>query len=366
MRVHDLRFLLILALPLLGLFNMARDPQGALVGTLVIWWGLALLDQWLPGGRRSPPPVAESAPQGFFTAVIWAYVPLQISLLLMGVIHSQNADWPVVLGLAFGVGFITGAQGITLAHELGHSRNGFSRLLGWILMTTVCYGHFMVEHYRGHHVRVATDADPASARRGESLYQFLPRTLWGSWSHAWRLEAAQLARLRKGWWQSPLVWSVVGSVLMLIAAPSLVLMGFSGLGVDWRPQAAIKIIAFLLLQSAVAVLLLETVNYIEHYGLRRAVQADGKLEAFGSQHAWNADHLPSNTLLANLQRHSDHHMHAWKPYGTLEDIPGSPRLPAGYPGCLLLAVIPPLWFRLMEPRLQQHETAAAALPQTAR
>jgi alkane 1-monooxygenase len=225
-------------------------------------------------------------------------------------------------------------------------------------MTSVCYSHFMVEHYRGHHVRVATQADPASARQGESLYRFLPRTLWGSWRDAWVLEAAQLDRLRKSWWQSPLAWSVTASACMVAVLPWLISWGFQAFDYNWQPQAAIKIIAFLLVQSAVAVLLLETVNYIEHYGLRRAELPGGKHEAFGARHAWNADHVMSNSLLANLQRHSDHHMHAWKPYATLQDMPDSPRLPTGYPGCLLLAAIPPLWFGLMDGRTARQQSLA--------
>ncbi|RYF35782.1 MAG: alkane 1-monooxygenase, partial [Comamonadaceae bacterium] len=220
-------------------------------------------------------------------------------------------------------------------HELGHSKRRVDRALGWVLMASVNYSHFMVEHYGGHHPRAATLADPASARRGESLWRFLPRTLAGSWTSAWRLEGQRLHQRGKSWAASPLAWC--WAVNLAVA------------GVIWAAGAP-KIAAFWIGQSFFAIWLLETVNYIEHYGLQRRELADGRREPFGMAHAWNADHLLSNSLLANLQRHSDHHMHAWKPYPELEALPG-PQLPTGYAGCLLLAAIPPLWFRQMHCRL---------------
>jgi alkane 1-monooxygenase len=212
----------------------------------------------------------------------------------------------------------------------------------------VCYGHFMVEHYRGHHPRAATFDDPASARFGESLYAFLPRTIVGSFLSAWRLEAQRVAQMKSTWVRSPLVWSTAASAA-LVFLPFLMLFGsFSG---TIAVQSAMKIVALFLFQSVVAFTLLEMVNYIEHYGLQRSTEG-GKREAFGKAHAWNADHVVTNSLLVNLQRHSDHHMHAWKPYPTLQDMPETPRLPTGYAGSIILAAIPPLWFSLMHPRLE--------------
>jgi alkane 1-monooxygenase len=208
-------------------------------------------------------------------------------------------------------------------------------------MTSVLYAHFMVEHYRGHHVRAATHDDPASARRGETLWRFLPRTLAGSWVSAWWLEAEQLARLRRGWSTSPLVWATAVQVAWLV----LLALGLGPLA-----------LLFWLVQAGYAVFLLEAINYIEHYGLVRKQQR-GRHEPFGMNHAWNADHLVTNSIIANLQRHSDHHMQAWKPYAELRPLPG-PQLPTGYAGCLFLASVPRWWFAVMEPRLAQLEAAA--------
>ncbi len=340
MRISDLRFLVAWLLPALTIYSVIFLPTQAALWTLAIWWGIALVDVVMPGGKRSPDAVAPNTRMTYFSAVLRMYVLLQLALIAAGAYAATQSDWATVLGVAFSVGFITGSQGITFAHELGHSKSKLDRLCGWILMTSVCYGHFMVEHYRGHHPRAATHSDAATSRFGESLYRFLPRTLWGSLQSGWQLEAQRIRQMKSSWARSPLAWSTAASLMPIIAtAPVL------------SAQSATKIIAFFVVQSMVAFVLLEIVNYIEHYGLQRKT-TDGKREAFGMMHAWNADHVATNSMLANLQRHSDHHMHAWKPYATLQALPG-PQLPTGYAGCLLLALLPPLWFTVMHSRLHK-------------
>ncbi len=333
LRLADSRFLLALLLPVLSLLNTMSGAVTMGVAALVIWAAVAGVDALVPGACRSPAAALDGR------VLMWLprlYVPLQLLLIAAGLYASQALSWPAVLGLCVGIGFVTGAQGITFAHELGHGKSRFDRFLAWTLMASVNYSHFMVEHYRGHHPRAATWDDPASAREGESLLRFLPRTLAGSFASALKLEALRLQQFHKTWLHSPLAWCLAGNLVFLAALAAL---------------GGAKMAAFWLGQSVMAVWLLETVNYIEHYGLQRKTTASGGREAFGMMHAWNADHVLSNSLLLNLQRHSDHHMHAWKQFPTLEPLPG-PQLPTGYAGCLLLAAIPPLWFRLMHPRLQ--------------
>lgn len=332
LRLSDARFLAAWLLPAGMIVHVTSNPVHALWGAVLTWLLVALVDGFWPGADRSPA-AADAHPA--LTWILRLYVPLQLALLIAALWVAQRAEWPVVLALVFGVGFVTGAQGITFAHELGHGRNRADRVLGWLLMGSVNYSHFMVEHYRGHHPRAATWDDPASARRGESLWRFLPRTLAGSFVNAWRLEAQRLRQFNRGWSASPLAWAW-GVNIALIGAMAVA-------GQD-------KMLVFWIGQSLFAIWLLETVNYIEHYGLTRATLPGGQREPFGVGHAWNADHVLSNSLLANLQRHSDHHTHAWKPFAELEPLPG-PQLPTGYAGCLLLASIPPVWFALMHPRL---------------
>jgi alkane 1-monooxygenase len=340
------RFLLAAALPVAvgaALWSSAVAAWATLLG---IQLGFALLER-VPGLDRSP----AAAPQSrFHRTSLWLHGALQAALLSWGLVWllatpaGQAAGWGAVVLAGLAVGGITGSQGITFAHELGHSKRRSDRVLAWALMTSVCYAHFMVEHYRGHHPRAATRPDPASARRGESLWRFLPRTLAGSFLSAWALEARQNEQLKRSWLASPLV---IASAVQ--AAWLATLLGAFGH----------KALVFWLVQSAYAVFLLEAVNYIEHYGLERKPGAGGRPEPFGLQHAWNADHVLTNSVLANLQRHSDHHMHAWKPYAELQPLPG-PQLPTGYAGCLFIASVPPWWFALMEPRLKALDAAAPA------
>ncbi|MDO9094667.1 MAG: alkane 1-monooxygenase [Rubrivivax sp.] len=333
------RFALAWALPLLVAAAAWHSPITAWVVMLAYQLSLALLER-VPGLQHSPAATPQTA---WHRWCVRLHVPLQAGLLgwCLFLAATQDFNALAVIALGIGVGGVTGSQGITFAHELGHSRARLDRALAWFLMASVCYAHFMVEHYRGHHPRAATFEDPASARRGESLWRFLPRTLGGGLLSAWRLEALQLRQLRRGWARSPLLWATVLQCLWLA-----IVMAWLG------PLALL----FWCVQSVYAVFLLEAINYIEHYGLQRRSLA-GRPEAFGVMHAWNADHLLTNCTVANLQRHSDHHLHAWKPYAELEALPG-PQLPTGYAGCLFLASLPPLWFLAMHRRLDQLPGAA--------
>jgi alkane 1-monooxygenase len=339
-----LRFALAWLYPLSVAAAALLSPWAAW-GVTVGWQLMLALAERVPAWAHSPPAVRTTPWHRFCLRL---HVPLQLALLALGLalVATQELSVWAVVALAIGIGGVTGSQGITFAHELGHSRSRLDRGLGWLLMTSVLYAHFMVEHYRGHHPRAATRDDPASARYGESLWRFLPRTLAGSFASAWRLEAQWLAQRRRGWHRSPLAWAtaaqVGGLAVLLVAIGPLALL-------------------FWVVQAAYAVFLLEAINYIEHYGLERRVVGEGagRREPFGVMHAWNADHVLTNSVIANLQRHSDHHMHAWKPYAELEPLPG-PQLPTGYAGCLFLASVPRLWFAVMHPRLEALRGGAPA------
>jgi alkane 1-monooxygenase len=324
--LRDTRFLLALSSPLAPLAGM---QMGFHFYTLAVFFGLVpLLD--LAIGRRGAPSPAEELGRleasGFFRAILLAYVPMHLALIAWGawIVGQGTLPFWHAVGLTLSVGLVTGSQGITIAHELGHKRTRLDRLLSRVLLLSVCYGHFTVEHNRGHHVRVATPEDPASARYGESFWRFLPRTLWGSLRHAWELDRTEV------------LMSLTASVLIALA-----------LGAAFGPPA----IAFFIGQSAMAITLLEAVNYVEHYGLQRRRLADGKYERPGEQHAWDAYEWLSNCFLVHLQRHADHHLAPSRPYAALQPREGSPKLPTGYAGMLPLALVPPLWFRVMHPRI---------------
>lgn len=338
--IRDARFALAWLMPAAVAWAAWQSVWWAWSCAALIQIGLAVLERLTPSWT-SPASNAHAHP--WFAWCLRTHLVWQLALQALGVVlalrhvAAASSGFEAVMGvLAIGlaVGFVAGSQGITYAHELGHSKSPLDRAVAWALMTSVGYAHFMVEHYRGHHVRAATHADHASARRGESLWQFFPRTLLGSLKSAWQLELAQCKRMNRSLWRSPLLWATTAQLAVPLLLASM--LGWVAL-------------AFWLVQAVYAVALLETINYVEHYGLQRSTM-NGRAEPFGVKHAWNADHAATNVLLANLQRHSDHHMHAWKTYPTLDALPG-PQLPTGYAGCLFMAAVPSIWFRVMHPRL---------------
>jgi len=266
------------------------------------------------------------------------FVPVHLALLGWTLHRCVAAGWSVEtarLTLAAGLG---GAIAIVVAHELMHRPSALEQRLAEVLMASTTYTHFCVEHVSGHHKRVATPDDPATARLGESLYAFLPRTLVGSWRSAWALESARAARAGHG------PWSLHNKLVVYLIVQAALLAGLAALG------GLVAVVAFLG-QSAVAVLLLETINYLEHYGLRRAETAPGRFERVRPEHSWNASHAVSNGMLLSLARHSDHHAFVQRPYPLLRHWEGAPQLPFGYATMVWLAVLPPLWFRVMDARV---------------
>jgi alkane 1-monooxygenase len=244
------------------------------------------------------------------------------------------------IGLALTVGMVSGIA-INTAHELGHKRESLERWLSRVALAQSFYGHFFIEHNRGHHVRVATPEDPASARLGESFYAFLPRTVLGSLRSAWGLERARLARMDRS------AWSPRNDILVAWAM-SVAL--FAALAIVFGPV----VLPYLLAQAVIGFSLLEVVNYLEHYGLLRGRREDGRYERTRPEHSWNSNNVASNVLLYHLQRHSDHHANPVRRYQALRHVDEAPQLPTGYAGMIVLAAIPPLWRRVMNPRLLAH------------
>jgi alkane 1-monooxygenase len=289
--------------------------------------------------------------QWLFDLPLYGYCVLHIGLIVWGAMQAQALSALGMLALAGPVGTITGALGITVAHELGHRRHAFQRFLSQTLLVWVSYGHFYIEHNRGHHVRIGTHDDPATSRLGESLYRFWGRSVVGSFVSAWQLEATRLARLKKP------VWHVSNRMLQLWAATLAIA---AGLGAAFGPMG----VAFFAVQSFVAFSLLEFVNYIEHYGLtREPVPTQGaqtRYERVRPVHSWNDTHFVTNALVFNLQRHSDHHANPSTPYPQLRHHEGAPQLPFGYGMMIMLAHLPPVWRKLMDPRVAAWRAAREA------
>jgi alkane 1-monooxygenase len=234
-----------------------------------------------------------------------------------------------------------GGVGINTAHELGHKSEAVERWLSKIALAPTLYGHFYVEHNRGHHVRVATPEDPASSRFGESFYRFWPRTVAGSFRSAWDIEQTRLARMDRG------PWSWQSDIVQAFALTALV---YGALLAAFGPV----MIPFLVIQAVVGFSELEVVNYLEHYGLLRQKTPDGRYERATPEHSWNSNQLVTNVFLYQLQRHSDHHAHPTRRYQALRHFDESPQLPSGYASMIVLALVPPLWRRVMDWRVRAH------------
>jgi len=283
-----------------------------------------------------------------YITMLWA--PTQVIFLIWSLWFINKWDLGIIefAFFIFSVGFNTGVLGINIAHELIHKNNKLEQFLGKVLLVTVCYGHFFIEHIWGHHRNVSTPYDPASSKYGESFYEFYPRTMYGSFRSAIEIEEKELHKKGLSFWSvdNRLLQLIIGSILCMIG--SFVFFG---------PKGLILFVG----QSFVAFSLLEIINYIEHYGLQRRTtpnktkEGNQAYEQVNILHSWNADARLTNYFLFKLQRHSDHHAYASRRYQILRSFPESPQMPTGYAGMLVMALIPPLWFKIMNPRVRKFQ-----------
>ncbi len=302
------------------------------------------LDVALGMDKRNPPDsiIKWLEQDRYYRWCTYLYLPIQYAGLVFACWlwahgHLSGVDR---IGLALTVAMVSGIA-INTAHELGHKRASIERRLSRVALAQSGYGHFFIEHNRGHHVRVATPEDPASARLGESFYAFLPRTVLGSLRSAWELERVRLQRLGKTPW-SPHN-DILGAWAMTVVLYAALVASFG-----------LVVLPYLLIQAILGFSLLEVVNYLEHYGLLRQKADDGRYERTRAQHSWNSNSTASNVLLYHLQRHSDHHANPIRRYQALRHVDDAPQLPTGYAGMILLALIPPIWRRVMDHRVLAH------------
>jgi len=327
-----------------GLVQLTGSPVFWFFGPFLIFGVFPPLDLVIGLDAANPPDsVLKWLEQDrYYRWCTYAFLPLQYAGLVFACALWASGDLSVLdkLGLALTVSMVSGIA-INTAHELGHKRDRLERWLSKIALAQSGYGHFFVEHNRGHHVRVATPEDPASARLGESFWAFLPRTVKGSLVSAWGLEREWLARDGR----SP--WTVRNNILN---AWAMTVVLFAALTVVFGPV----VLPYLLIQMVLGFPLLEVVNYLEHYGLLRQKRPDGRYELTRPEHSWNSNNVASNVLLYHLQRHSDHHANPTRRFQALRHFDEAPQLPTGYAGMILLALIPPLWSRVMDRRLIAH------------
>lgn len=330
-----------------SLWTYQTTGQGGwLWGAFVLIYMLIPALDFLIGTDKTNPPedaVAGLEADRYYRAIVALYTPTQYAVTIWGawIAATQPLAWWEYAGLVVSIGVVSGI-GINTAHEMGHKNVGWERWLAKLTLAPVAYGHFFVEHNRGHHIRVATPEDPASSRLGESFWAFLPRTMVGSLRSAWELEKERLARGGHGAWN----WRNEN-----LQAWAMTVVFFGALTAWLGPI----VLPFLILQAFYGASLLEVVNYIEHYGLlRQKDPKTGRYERCKPEHSWNSNHIVTNLFLYQLQRHSDHHAHAMRRFQALRHFDESPQLPSGYASMLLVAYVPPLWRAVMDRRVLAH------------
>ena len=277
-----------------------------------------------------------------YTYILYLMIPIQIGFLFFffEVIQEPNLSNYELFGRVFGMGLMCGTLGINIGHELGHRNNRFDEFLGEILLLSSLDTHFLPYHNAGHHLNVATPNDAATARKNEWIYTFWIRSHFTSYLQAWQLENKRLKQSNRNWFhiQNRMLIYTIANILLLVS-----IFYFYNVFV---------LICFLI-ASVIGILLLESVNYIEHYGLLRKQKDNGRYEKVKRTHSWNSDHVIGKLMLFNLSRHSDHHYNGSKHYQILKSLPESPHMPTGYPGMVILALFPPLWFSVMNKKLQE-------------
>lgn len=334
------KYLFVWLLPLSVVFSFHSEGIGT-YAALIFGFVIVPFADFFLGEDRSAPDESFRHKR-VFDVILWLTVPTQLGILIWFLtIASHERNFSEAMGIITSMGLMCGVFGINVAHELGHRTSRAEQFLAQLMLTTSLYPHFFIEHNKGHHKNVATMEDPASARMGESVYAFWLRSIMGSWLSAWNISAKESARkgLRIWSWKNPMVVYA----LLIIGIPVTI-------GILLGMQTCLYFLA----AALIGILLLETVNYIEHYGLSRKKVNEFRYQDVEPIHSWNADFRLGRIVLFDLTRHSDHHYEPSKPYQVLTSMNASSQLPAGYPAMMLLSLIPPLWYRVMHPLIQRN------------
>ena len=279
----------------------------------------------------------------FFDILLYLNIPLVFSIffLSLNLLLYSSSSFEIV-GIIASTSIMMATNGINVAHELGHRKSFFSRTCSKLLLMPSQYMHFYIEHNFGHHVNVGTAEDPATAKYKQSLYSFWITSVIGQYIGAWKLQLKLLKISKYKFFsiKNDLMFYVIFQLMFIY----LIYFNYG-----------ITVTIYSLIISVISFLFLETINYIEHYGLSRKKDKNGRYERVKTIHSWNSNHVVGRLVLYELTRHSDHHFISSKKYQVLESIDESPQLPYGYPTSILLSMVPPLWFKIMNPRVESYQ-----------
>ncbi len=342
MKIRDLKYLAAYILPISTIAALYAGSYWSYL-TVIVAFGIIPLFEWTIGTnhRNLGEEEAKDADRRIifdimlYFNIAWVYGILMYFLYILQTATHTGFE---LTGYTLSVGIMLGSNGINVAHELGHKSGKWPQMAAQILLLPSLYMHFFIEHNLGHHKNVGTIKDPATSRFGENLYRFWWRSVTQSWISAWKIEKKKNEKLYTTNWhpKNKMLQYVLWQVSYLIVIATI---------------CGIKAAFILFLTALVSILLLESINYIEHYGLLRKIGSQGKYEPVQTFHSWNSDHVLGRIILYELTRHSDHHFKSNKNYQILDYTDDSPQLPFGYPASMLLALIPPLWFSMMNPKV---------------
>ena len=343
MRFKFLKYFLALTVPLLAYFSFNGTGIITYAPMIEAFLLIPILELFFkPNSNNLSNAEEEMAKEDkSYDLVLYLLVPVIYFLLWEFLISMRETlTFSDRLGRILSMGLVCGGYGINVAHELGHRNNKFEQFLSKTLLLSSLYMHFFIEHNRGHHKRVSTKEDPSSARYGENIFSFWLRSVFTGYISAWNIEFSRLKRLKK--FKFSLENEMLRFQLIQVLFVSSIYFVFGT-----------QITIYFLFAAVMGFLLLETVNYIEHYGLQRKININGKYERVQPFHSWNSNHPVGRIMLFELSRHSDHHFNASRKYQVLKNHDNSPEMPTGYPGMMILSLIPPLWFYIMNKRIKK-------------
>lgn len=339
----DLKYLLAYIIPAIVVHALYFRGIWSYNGVTVAFIAIPLLEAFFPGNTNNLEKEEEQtqASKTFFNILLYLNVPilLGVAYWYFNTIATVNLQNYEIVGLTITVGIYLGGVGINVAHELGHRQEALPQLLSKILLIPNLYMHFTIEHNHGHHVNIATPKDPATSRFNESIYAFYIRSIIFSYLSAWKIEAKRLKQADKSTFN-------IHNQMIQFQLIQIGYLAFIVISFGWA------MLPFAILAAILGFLMLETVNYIEHYGLQRRQLESGRYEPVQPWHSWNCNHDIGRILLYELTRHSDHHYKSSRKYQVLRHFEKAPLLPWGYPTSMLIALFPPLWFYLMNPKVE--------------
>ena len=343
--MRDLKYLAAFSIPLVGVFSIYFKGYWVFSTPVYAFVLLPVLELIFPIDEHNLDKIeAESKLKNkLFDWLLYLNLPIVFAILIFGLITVKTTELQAyeLVGLIFSVGIVLGVNGINVGHELGHRQATNERFIGKALLIPCLYMHFYIEHNHGHHLHAATREDPATARYNQSVYSFWFTSTIRQYFSAWKIQLKLLKNNNQGFFsvKNDMFWYLIIEALFLI----VVFQFFGGLG-----------LLFVIGSATVGFTLLETVNYIEHYGLLRLKTKSGRYERVKEIHSWNSNHIIGRIVLYELTRHSDHHFKSSKKYQTLDCHEESPQMPFGYPTSMVISLIPPLWFKVMNKRIPRE------------